>query len=62
MPLRVARAATEPAAPQLLPVTPATHQPLPETGTDDHLVMWSMLLAAFGTLITLATRQRQAPS
>ena len=55
-------ATTEPAAPQLLPVTPAAPQPLPETGTDDDLVMWSMLLAAFGTLITLATRQRQAPT
>ena len=55
-------ATTEPDAPQLLPVTPAAPQPLPETGTDDDLVMWSMLLAAFGTLITLATRQRQAPS
>ena len=51
-------ATTEPTAPQLLPVTPATPQPLPETGTDDDLVMWSMLLAAFGTLITLATRRR----
>ncbi len=54
-------ATTEPAAPQLLPVTPAAPQPLPETGTDDDLVMWSMLLAAFGTLLTLATRRR-APS
>ncbi len=51
-------ATTEPTAPQLLPVTPAAPQPLPETGTDDDLVMWSMLLAAFGTLITLATRRR----
>jgi hypothetical protein len=55
-------ATTEPDAPQLLPVTPAAPEPLPETGTDDDLVMWSMLLIAFGTLITLATRQRQAPS
>ena len=37
-------------------------QPLPVTGSDDDLVMWSMLLIAFGTLITLATRQRQSPS
>ena len=55
-------ATTEPDAPQLLPVTPAAPEPLPETGTDGDLVMWSILLAAFGTLITLATRQRQAPS
>ena len=55
-------ATTEPDAPQLLPVTPAAPEPLPETGTDDDLVMWSMLLIAFGTLITLATRQRQSPS
>ena len=55
-------ATTVPAAPQLLPATPATPEPLPETGNDDHLVMWSMLLIAFGTLITLASRQRQAPS
>ena len=55
-------ATTEPTAPQLLPVTPAAPQPLPETGTDDDLVMWSMLLAAFGTLITLTTRQRPTPS
>jgi len=55
-------ATTEPDAPQLLPVTPAAPQPLPETGTDDDLVMWSMLLIAFGTLITLATRQRPTPT
>jgi hypothetical protein len=55
-------ATTEPDAPQLLPVTPAAPQPLPETGTDDHLVMWSMLLIAFGTLITLASRQRTTPT
>ena len=55
-------ATTVPDAPQLLPVTPAAPEPLPETGTDDDLVMWSMLLIAFGTLITLATRQRQSPS
>ena len=52
-------ATTEPAAPQLLPVTPAAPQPLPETGTDDDLVMWSILLIAFGALSVLYTRRKR---
>ena len=50
-------ATTVPAAPQLLPVTPATPEPLPETGNDDHLVTWSMLLIAFGALSVLSVRR-----
>jgi uncharacterized delta-60 repeat protein/uncharacterized repeat protein (TIGR02543 family) len=46
--------------PAFLPASPALE--LPRTGRDYDAIAWSILLAAFGTLITLATRQRQAPS
>ncbi len=42
--------------PAFLPASPALQ--LPRTGRDYDAIAWSMLLAAFGTLITLATRRR----
>jgi len=46
--------------PETLPVV-TDPQPLPVTGSDDDLVMWSMLLIAFGTLSVVYTR-RTRPS
>ena len=42
--------------PAFLPASPALE--LPRTGRDYDAIAWSILLAAFGTLIALATRQR----
>ena len=42
--------------PAFLPASPALE--LPRTGRDYDAIAWSILLAAFGTLITLAARQR----
>ena len=43
-------------APETLPAV-ADPQPLPVTGNDDDLVMWSMLLIAFGALSVLYVRR-----
>jgi hypothetical protein len=43
-------------APETLPAV-ADPQPLPVTGSDDDLVMWSMLLIAFGALSVLYVRR-----
>ena len=42
--------------PETLPVI-ADPQPLPVTGSDDDLVMWSLLLIAFGALSVLYVRR-----